>query len=85
MLDLLEACLKTSGLEYRGLDGTMSVVGRDKAVKDFNTLLVFWSLNLFLVGVSYDYVFKAASLGLNMVADLQPAMYSFEPVVESYD
>lgn len=38
MLDLLEASLKTSGLEYRRLDGTMSVVARDKAVKDFNSL-----------------------------------------------
>lgn len=38
MLDLLEACLKTSNIEYRRLDGTMSVVARDKAVKDFNTL-----------------------------------------------
>lgn len=38
MLDLLEACLKTSSIEYRRLDGTMSVVARDKAVKDFNTL-----------------------------------------------
>lgn len=38
MLDLLEACLKKSSINYRRLDGTMSVVARDKAVKDFNTL-----------------------------------------------
>ena len=38
MLDLLEACLKSSSIQYRRLDGTMSVVARDKAVKDFNTL-----------------------------------------------
>ena len=38
MLDLLEACLKNSSIKYRRLDGTMSVVARDKAVKDFNTL-----------------------------------------------
>lgn len=38
MLDLLEACLKNSSIQYRRLDGTMSVVARDKAVKDFNTL-----------------------------------------------
>lgn len=37
MLDLLEACLKDSSIKYRRLDGTMSVVARDKAVKDFNT------------------------------------------------
>lgn len=38
MLDLLEACLKDSSIQYRRLDGTMSVFARDKAVKDFNTL-----------------------------------------------
>lgn len=38
MLDLLESCLKNSSIQYRRLDGTMSVVARDKAVKDFNTL-----------------------------------------------
>lgn len=38
MLDLLEACLINSSVSYRRLDGTMSVLARDKAVKDFNTL-----------------------------------------------
>lgn len=38
MLDLLEARLKSSSIQYRRLDGTMSVAARDKAVKDFNTL-----------------------------------------------
>jgi SNF2 family DNA or RNA helicase len=38
MLDLLETCLKYSSIQYRRLDGTMSVLARDKAVKDFNTL-----------------------------------------------
>lgn len=38
MLDLLEACLKNSSIQYRRLDGTMSVIARDRAVKDFNTL-----------------------------------------------
>ena len=38
MLDLLEACLKNSSIQYRRLDGTMSVSARDKAVKDFNNL-----------------------------------------------
>ncbi|KAL4368957.1 hypothetical protein GQ457_05G029520 [Hibiscus cannabinus] len=59
MLDLFEAGLKSSSIQYRRLDGTMSVAARDKAVKDFNTLpevsVVIMSL-------------KAASLGLNMVA-----------------
>ncbi|KAK4399088.1 Helicase-like transcription factor CHR27 [Sesamum angolense] len=36
MLDLLEACLKNSSIQYRRLDGTMAVVARDRAVKDFN-------------------------------------------------
>lgn len=38
MLDLLEDCLKESSIQYRRLDGTMSVAARDKAVRDFNTL-----------------------------------------------
>jgi SNF2 family DNA or RNA helicase len=38
MLDMLEVPLKESGLQYRRLDGTMSVIAREKAVKDFNTL-----------------------------------------------
>lgn len=48
MLDLLEDCLKTSSIQYRRLDGTMSVAARDKAVKDFNSLpevsFAFYSL-----------------------------------------
>jgi SNF2 family DNA or RNA helicase len=38
MLDMLEVPLKESGLQYRRLDGTMSVTAREKAVKDFNML-----------------------------------------------
>lgn len=38
MLDLLEASLVSSRIQYRRLDGTMSVAARDKAVQDFNTL-----------------------------------------------
>ena len=38
MLDLLEASLIRSRIQYRRLDGTMSVAARDKAVQDFNTL-----------------------------------------------
>lgn len=37
MLDLLEVPLKDSCIQYRRLDGTMSVAAREKAVKDFNT------------------------------------------------
>ncbi|KAK9064239.1 hypothetical protein SSX86_015619 [Deinandra increscens subsp. villosa] len=59
MLDLLEVCLKNSSIGYRRLDGTMSVVARDKAVKDFNTLPEVTVIIMSL---------KAASLGLNMVA-----------------
>ncbi|KAK6932509.1 Helicase, C-terminal [Dillenia turbinata] len=59
MLDLLEDCLKTSSIQYRRLDGTMSVVARDKAVKDFNTMPEVTVMIMSL---------KAASLGLNMVA-----------------
>ncbi|XP_048231086.1 helicase-like transcription factor CHR28 isoform X2 [Ricinus communis] len=59
MLDLLEACLKSSSVQYRRLDGTMSVVARDKAVKDFNTIP---EVSVMIMSL------KAASLGLNMVA-----------------
>jgi SNF2 family DNA or RNA helicase len=37
MLDLLEVPLKQAGFCYRRLDGTMSVLARDRAVSDFNT------------------------------------------------
>jgi SNF2 family DNA or RNA helicase len=37
MLDLLELQLNTNLIQYRRLDGTMSLNLRDKAVKDFNT------------------------------------------------
>ncbi|XP_042519799.1 helicase-like transcription factor CHR28 [Macadamia integrifolia] len=59
MLDLLEARLKSSSIQYRRLDGTMSIVARDKAVKDFNTHPEVCVMIMSL---------KAASLGLNMVA-----------------
>ncbi|KAK6917495.1 SNF2, N-terminal, partial [Dillenia turbinata] len=59
MLDLLEDCLKTSSIQYRRLDGTMSVLARDKAVKDFNAIPEVTVMIMSL---------KAASLGLNMVA-----------------
>ncbi|KAF8093347.1 hypothetical protein N665_0384s0033 [Sinapis alba] len=59
MLDLLEASLKSSRIQYRRLDGTMSVAARDKAVQDFNTLPEITVMIMSL---------KAASLGLNMVA-----------------
>ncbi|GFY91839.1 SNF2 domain-containing protein [Actinidia rufa] len=46
-------------IKYRRLDGTMSVVARDKAVKDFNALP---EVSVMIMSL------KAASLGLNMVA-----------------
>ncbi|XP_038981665.1 helicase-like transcription factor CHR28 isoform X2 [Phoenix dactylifera] len=59
MLDLLEIPLKDSCIQYRRLDGTMSVAAREKAVKDFNTIPEVTVMIMSL---------KAASLGLNMVA-----------------
>lgn len=59
MLDLLEVPLKKSCIQYRRLDGTMSVLARDKAVNDFKTLPEVTVMIMSL---------KAASLGLNMVA-----------------
>lgn len=37
MLDLLELSLNINGIQYRRLDGTMSLNLREKNVKDFNT------------------------------------------------
>ncbi|XP_023644840.1 helicase-like transcription factor CHR28 isoform X2 [Capsella rubella] len=59
MLDLLEACLKSSGIQYRRFDGKMTVAARDAAVQDFNTLP---EVSVMIMSL------KAASLGLNMVA-----------------
>lgn len=38
MLDLVEVQLKNSSIQYRRLNGRMSVHARDKVVKDFNTI-----------------------------------------------
>lgn len=54
MLDLLEAKLKSSSIQYRRLDGTMSVAARDKAVKDFNTLPEVF----FMILVKYIYIYS---------------------------
>lgn len=45
MLDLVEVALEQSGLNYRRLDGTMSLASRDRAVKDFNTDPEVWPLS----------------------------------------
>ncbi|KAI3816406.1 hypothetical protein L1987_16100 [Smallanthus sonchifolius] len=59
MLDLFEMSLKQYLIEYRRLDGSMSLSSRDRAVKEFNTdpevIVMLMSL-------------KAGNLGLNMVA-----------------
>ncbi|XP_006659184.1 helicase-like transcription factor CHR28 [Oryza brachyantha] len=59
MLDLLELSLNSNLIQYRRLDGTMTLNSRDRAVKDFNTdpevRVMIMSL-------------KAGNLGLNMVA-----------------
>ncbi|XP_010234334.1 helicase-like transcription factor CHR28 isoform X2 [Brachypodium distachyon] len=59
MLDLLELSLNSNLIQYRRLDGTMSLNQRDRAVRDFNTdpevRVMIMSL-------------KAGNLGLNMVA-----------------
>ncbi|KAJ3681241.1 hypothetical protein LUZ60_015730 [Juncus effusus] len=59
MLDLMEISLNQYLIQYRRLDGSMSLVARDRAVKDFNSdpevKVMIMSL-------------KAGNLGLNMVA-----------------
>ncbi|KAG4394795.1 hypothetical protein GLYMA_20G100800v4 [Glycine max] len=59
MLDLVETSLKQFGIQYRRLDGRMTLGARDKAVKDFNTEP---EITVMLMSL------KAGNLGLNMVA-----------------
>ncbi|OIV91249.1 hypothetical protein TanjilG_30471 [Lupinus angustifolius] len=61
MLDLVEDALKQSRtrIRYRRLDGRMTLLARDKAVKDFNTDP---EVTVMLMSL------KAGNLGLNMVA-----------------
>ncbi|KAG9441122.1 hypothetical protein H6P81_016976 [Aristolochia fimbriata] len=59
MLDLLEISLKESSIQFRRLDGTMTLASRDKAVKDFTTNPEVTVMIMSL---------KAGNLGLNMVA-----------------
>ncbi|KAF5467585.1 hypothetical protein F2P56_011823 [Juglans regia] len=59
MLDLVEISLNDSCIEYRRLDGTMTLGARDRAVRDFNTDS---EVTVMLMSL------KAGNLGLNMVA-----------------
>ncbi|XP_042376321.1 helicase-like transcription factor CHR28 [Zingiber officinale] len=59
MLDLLELSLDKYFIQYRRLDGAMSLTSRDKAVKDFNNDP---EVTVMLMSL------KAGCLGLNMVA-----------------
>ncbi|KAG4984687.1 hypothetical protein JHK87_029436 [Glycine soja] len=59
MLDLVETSLRQFSIQYRRLDGRMTLGARDKAVKDFNTEP---EIAVMLMSL------KAGNLGLNMVA-----------------
>ncbi|KAK8561433.1 hypothetical protein V6N12_048504 [Hibiscus sabdariffa] len=59
MLNLVEHSLRHHGINYRRLDGTMTLVSRDRNVKDFNTDP---EITVMLMSL------KAGNLGLNMVA-----------------
>ncbi|KAE9454295.1 hypothetical protein C3L33_13797, partial [Rhododendron williamsianum] len=59
MLDLVEVSLNQYSIKYRRLDGTMTLVARDRAVKEFNT---YPEVTVMLMSL------KAGNLGLNMVA-----------------
>ncbi|KAM0983200.1 hypothetical protein TB2_010582 [Malus domestica] len=59
MLDLVETSLNEYCIQYRRLDGTMSLASRDRGVKDFNTDP---EITVMLMSL------KAGNLGLNMVA-----------------
>ena len=57
MLDLLEPCLKSAGIHFRRLDGTMSLTARERALSEFeekpDVTVILMSL-------------KAAGLGVNL-------------------
>ena len=57
MLDLLEPCLKSAGIHFRRLDGTMSLAARERALSEFeekpDVTVILMSL-------------KAAGLGVNL-------------------
>ncbi|CAH2053259.1 unnamed protein product [Thlaspi arvense] len=59
MLDLVELCFYENGIEFRRLDGTMSLTARDRAVKEFSNDP---DVEVMLMSL------KAGNLGLNMVA-----------------
>ncbi|MED6197116.1 hypothetical protein PIB30_053693 [Stylosanthes scabra] len=59
MLDLVQASLEQSGIQYSRLDGSMSLAARDRSVKDFNTEPEVTVMLMSLL---------AGNLGLNMVA-----------------
>ncbi|ESQ47881.1 hypothetical protein EUTSA_v10020061mg [Eutrema salsugineum] len=59
MLDLVELCFVENGIEFRRLDGTMSLAARDRAVKEFSKDP---DVEVMLMSL------KAGNLGLNMVA-----------------
>ncbi|KAJ4867336.1 SNF2 domain-containing protein / helicase domain-containing protein / zinc finger protein-related [Raphanus sativus] len=59
MLDLVEASFVENGIEFRRLDGTMSLAARDRAVKEFSKVP---RVEVMLMSL------KAGNLGLNMVA-----------------
>uniref|UniRef100_A0A1J3JUT9 Putative SWI/SNF-related matrix-associated actin-dependent regulator of chromatin subfamily A member 3-like 2 n=1 Tax=Noccaea caerulescens TaxID=107243 RepID=A0A1J3JUT9_NOCCA len=59
MLDLVERCFFENGIEFRRLDGTMSLAARDRAVKEFSNDP---DVKVMLMSL------KAGNLGLNMVA-----------------
>ncbi|PWZ30825.1 Helicase-like transcription factor CHR28 [Zea mays] len=59
MLDLLELSLNINCIQYRRLDGTMSLNLREKNVNDFNTDL---EVRVMIMSL------KAGNLGLNMVS-----------------
>ncbi|KAH0880200.1 hypothetical protein HID58_067594 [Brassica napus] len=59
MLDLVELSFIENGIEFRRLDGTMSLAARDRAVKEFSNDP---DVEVMLMSL------KAGNLGLNMVA-----------------
>jgi SNF2 family DNA or RNA helicase len=59
MLDLVEIPLSCYGIKYVRLDGTMSIIARDKVIHDFSE-----SSEIMVIIMSL----KAAAVGLNLVA-----------------
>lgn len=81
MLDLVEMSLKEARINYRRLDGTMSIAARDKGVKDFNTdpeVMIHMFISFYFF-IGLDVWHQSVSFLVYIFVDFP--LYMFEGVV----